>query len=84
MRLEVFMGPCQRCGRCFPPPTPTRAHDADRLSGRRRTEAGHELRPCPAGLIRRLSMVMVITSVAAVEMRRLRVVGRWPTRSRRS
>jgi hydrogenase-4 component H len=21
-RLEVFMGPCQRCGRCFPPPTP--------------------------------------------------------------
>jgi hydrogenase-4 component H len=21
MRLEVFMGPCQRCGRCFPPPT---------------------------------------------------------------
>jgi len=22
MRLEVFMGPCQRCGRCFPPPTP--------------------------------------------------------------
>jgi hydrogenase-4 component H len=22
IRLEVFMGPCQRCGRCFPPPTP--------------------------------------------------------------
>ena len=22
MRLEVFMGPCQRCGRCFKPPTP--------------------------------------------------------------
>jgi hydrogenase-4 component H len=22
MRLEVFMGTCQRCGRCFPPPTP--------------------------------------------------------------
>jgi hydrogenase-4 component H len=22
MRLDVFMGPCQRCGRCFPPPTP--------------------------------------------------------------
>jgi len=22
MRLEVFMGPCQRCGRCFTPPTP--------------------------------------------------------------
>ena len=22
MRLEAFMGPCQRCGRCFPPPTP--------------------------------------------------------------
>jgi hydrogenase-4 component H len=22
MRLEVFMGPCQRCGKCFPPPTP--------------------------------------------------------------
>ena len=22
MRLEVFMGPCQRCGRCFHPPTP--------------------------------------------------------------
>jgi len=22
MRLEVFMGPCQRCGRCFPPLTP--------------------------------------------------------------
>jgi hydrogenase-4 component H len=21
MRLEVFMGPCQRCGRCFPPHT---------------------------------------------------------------
>jgi len=21
MHLEVFMGPCQRCGRCFPPPT---------------------------------------------------------------
>ena len=21
MRLEVLMGPCQRCGRCFPPPT---------------------------------------------------------------
>jgi hydrogenase-4 component H len=21
MRLDVFMGPCQRCGRCFPPPT---------------------------------------------------------------
>jgi hydrogenase-4 component H len=20
--LDVFMGPCQRCGRCFPPPTP--------------------------------------------------------------
>ncbi len=22
MRLEVFMGTCQRCGRCFTPPTP--------------------------------------------------------------
>ena len=22
IRLEVFMGPCQRCGRCFVPPTP--------------------------------------------------------------
>jgi len=22
VRLEVFMGPCQRCGRCFVPPTP--------------------------------------------------------------
>ncbi|MFH1132035.1 MAG: 4Fe-4S dicluster domain-containing protein [Pseudomonadota bacterium] len=22
IRLEVFMGPCQRCGRCFTPPTP--------------------------------------------------------------
>lgn len=22
MKLEVFMGPCQRCGRCFVPPTP--------------------------------------------------------------
>ena len=22
IRVEVFMGPCQRCGRCFPPPTP--------------------------------------------------------------
>jgi hydrogenase-4 component H len=22
LALEVFMGPCQRCGRCFPPPTP--------------------------------------------------------------
>ncbi|MEW6365837.1 MAG: 4Fe-4S binding protein [Acidobacteriota bacterium] len=22
MRVEVFMGPCQRCGRCFPAPTP--------------------------------------------------------------
>src|SRR5581483_4843226 len=22
MRLEVFMGPCQRCGRCFHPATP--------------------------------------------------------------
>ncbi len=22
MRLEVFMGTCQRCGRCFAPPTP--------------------------------------------------------------
>jgi hydrogenase-4 component H len=22
MRLEVLMGPCQRCGRCFSPPTP--------------------------------------------------------------
>lgn len=22
IRLEVFMGPCQRCGRCFEPPTP--------------------------------------------------------------
>lgn len=22
VRLEVFMGPCQRCGRCFKPPTP--------------------------------------------------------------
>jgi hydrogenase-4 component H len=21
IRWEVFMGPCQRCGRCFPPPT---------------------------------------------------------------
>jgi hydrogenase-4 component H len=21
IRLQVFMGPCQRCGRCFPPPT---------------------------------------------------------------
>ena len=21
LRLEVFMGPCQRCGRCFHPPT---------------------------------------------------------------
>jgi hydrogenase-4 component H len=21
IRLEVFMGPCQRCGRCFSPPT---------------------------------------------------------------
>jgi len=22
IRLQVFMGPCQRCGRCFQPPTP--------------------------------------------------------------
>ena len=22
IHLRVFMGPCQRCGRCFPPPTP--------------------------------------------------------------
>ena len=22
LTLEVFMGPCGRCGRCFPPPTP--------------------------------------------------------------
>ena len=22
LRLEVFMGPCGRCGRCFPPPGP--------------------------------------------------------------
>ena len=22
IRLQVFMGPCQRCGRCFYPPTP--------------------------------------------------------------
>lgn len=22
IKLDVFMGPCQRCGRCFPPPTP--------------------------------------------------------------
>lgn len=22
VRVEVFMGPCQRCGRCFVPPTP--------------------------------------------------------------
>jgi len=22
LRIEVFMGPCQRCGRCFRPPTP--------------------------------------------------------------
>jgi hydrogenase-4 component H len=22
IRVEVFMGPCQRCGRCFKPPTP--------------------------------------------------------------
>jgi hydrogenase-4 component H len=22
IRLELFMGTCQRCGRCFPPPTP--------------------------------------------------------------
>lgn len=22
LRLEIFMGPCQRCGRCFAPPTP--------------------------------------------------------------
>jgi len=22
IRIEVFMGPCGRCGRCFPPPTP--------------------------------------------------------------
>jgi hydrogenase-4 component H len=22
IRLRVFMGPCQRCGRCFPQPTP--------------------------------------------------------------
>ncbi len=21
MTIDVFMGPCQRCGRCFPPPT---------------------------------------------------------------
>jgi hydrogenase-4 component H len=21
VHIEVFMGPCQRCGRCFPPPT---------------------------------------------------------------
>ncbi len=27
LTLEVFMGPCARCGRCFPPPTPL-----DRLS----------------------------------------------------
>jgi hydrogenase-4 component H len=25
MRIEVFMGSCQRCGRCFPPPTPLEA-----------------------------------------------------------
>lgn len=22
IRIEVFMGPCQRCGRCYTPPTP--------------------------------------------------------------
>ena len=22
IRVEVFMGPCQRCGRCYTPPTP--------------------------------------------------------------
>lgn len=25
VRVEVFMGPCRRCGRCFPSPTPLEA-----------------------------------------------------------
>jgi hydrogenase-4 component H len=47
MTLEVFMGPCQRCGRCFPPPTaheqlPIRGFRADTELAR----AGAEL-PAP-------------------------------------
>jgi hydrogenase-4 component H len=35
IRLEVFMGPCQRCGRCFTPPTPLeRPHAGFRRDGK--------------------------------------------------
>ncbi len=43
MRLEVFMGPCQRCGRCYTPPTPLDRMDRTGLS-RTVTEAGREHR----------------------------------------
>ncbi|MBI2407256.1 MAG: 4Fe-4S binding protein [Gemmatimonadetes bacterium] len=47
LSLDVFMGPCQRCGRCFPPPTsmeqlPVRGFRADTSCAR----AGADL-PAP-------------------------------------
>jgi len=36
VRIEVFMGTCQRCGRCFPPPTPLER--LDRIGFRRSRE----------------------------------------------
>ena len=72
MRLEVFMGPCQRCGRCFTPPTPLDRMMRTGFRHRRRragvNTAGAQRRADPDAL----SMVVVITSVVAVEMRRLR------------
>ena len=37
IHLQVFMGPCQRCGRCFPPPTPL---ERMRLAGFHTGEGG--------------------------------------------
>ena len=38
-RLELFMGTCQRCGRCFPPPTPL---EELKLKGYRYDDIAHE------------------------------------------
>jgi hypothetical protein len=61
----------------FPPSDATGPHDEDRFSewpGRRTSvTAAINTAPLNANLIETLSLIMVVTSVAAVEMRRLRL-----------
>jgi hypothetical protein len=74
MRLEVFMGPCQRCGRCFHPPTPL---DRMMKTGFRTVWKEAERDGHNSVALRRPDRDAEpdhgITSVAAVEMRRLKL-----------